>query len=282
MGVGDILDETFQVYRRHFVRLVMTAGVVAVPTGVLSGGLGALLGWAGGRGAGAEISAVALGIVAIVPLALVAVLAYLAVHAAICAIAAGAIVGRQMTMGEAYGEAIKRLPTLLGGGLLIGLAVGLLSATGIGIPVAIYLFLGWTLFMQAVLIEGRGVQEALGRSRALVGGQRWRVLGLLIVMGLLTSILQSMPTTIIGGIIMLILGRANPLLYQLVSGVLNGVAQALFYPLAPIASTLLYYELRVRKEAFDLEQRLSEAESVDASSREGGKDSLTEQPPLPA
>jgi hypothetical protein len=108
------------------------------------------------------------------------------------------------------------------------------------------------------------------------------VLGLSIVIGVLTTILQSLPTTVIGGIVTLILGRANPLLFQAVSAVLSGVSEALFYPLAELAYTLLYYELRVRKEAFDLEQRMSEAESADASSRQGGEDRLGNQPPLPA
>jgi hypothetical protein len=91
-----------------------------------------------------------------------------------------------------------------------------------------------------------------------------------------------MPTTLIGGLVMLVVGRANPLLHQLLNGVLNGLAQAIFLPLAPIAQTLLYYELRVRKEAFDLEQRLSEAESVDATGGRGDRGTATEQPPLPA
>ena len=48
----------------------------------------------------------------------------------------------------------------------------------------------------------------------------------------------------------------------MINAVVGAVAQALFGSLSWIAITVLYYELRVRKEAFDLEQR---AEGGDAS-----------------
>jgi hypothetical protein len=40
---------------------------------------------------------------------------------------------------------------------------------------------------------------------------------------------------------------------DVVSGVLSGLAGLLLYPLQAIAVTLLYYDLRIRKEGFDLE-----------------------------
>jgi hypothetical protein len=40
---------------------------------------------------------------------------------------------------------------------------------------------------------------------------------------------------------------------EVITGVLSGLTGLLLYPLNAIAVTLLYYDLRIRKEAFDLE-----------------------------
>jgi len=47
---------------------------------------------------------------------------------------------------------------------------------------------------------------------------------------------------------------------QIVQTIAQAAGQTLFTPIGYIMATLIYYDLRIRKEAFDLQQRLPQAE----------------------
>ena len=87
--------------------------------------------------------------------------------------------------GQSYRFALQRIGNLIGAGLLVGLAVGLMAITIIGIPVAIYFGVRWSFIFQAILIEGNGITESLSRSSSLVEGNWWRVFGIMLVVGLI-------------------------------------------------------------------------------------------------
>jgi len=155
--------------------------------------------------------------------------------------------------------------------------VGLLFITILGIPFAIYLGVGWALFYQAIIVERLGGRAALSRSSGLVGGNRWRVLGTSILMSILTSILVSLPTVLVGmftGAVAIATSvgerDATITLMQDANGLASAVAQSLFGSLALITNTVLYYELRVRKEAFDLEQRAVPVDAPPQAPDSGG------------
>ena len=82
-------------------------------------------------------------------------------------------------------------------------------------------------------MEGVGSRDALSRSSEAVKGDWWRVVGIMIVIvfiALAVNIIVSI-IPIVGSIIGFILSAAIPI----------------------IGATLLYYDLRVRKEGYDLE-----------------------------
>jgi hypothetical protein len=108
-----------------------------------------------------------------------------------------------------------------------------LSITIIGIPAAIYFAVTWTFIWQAALIDGSGPRAALARSSALVRQNWWRVLGIMLVVG------------IIAGAISAVLGTI-PVVGSTIGSILST-------PIAVTGATLLYYDLRVRKEGYTLE-----------------------------
>jgi hypothetical protein len=87
------------------------------------------------------------------------------------------------------------------------------------------------------------------RSWNLVSGLFWRILGIRLLLGLITAV--------ISGIVVFLLTLAGLALDANGRFVLQEVASALaavfVSPITYIAVTLLYYDARIRKEAFDIE-----------------------------
>jgi len=109
-------------------------------------------------------------------------------------------------------------------------------------------------FPQMVVLEGRGPLDALSRSRQLVRGSFWRVLGTVILISLLVQILVIIPGLIFGGIIGFVFSDPQDFaIQQSLSTLVGYITQILFLPVSIIAYTLLYYDLRVRKEGYDLQ-----------------------------
>jgi hypothetical protein len=113
----------------------------------------------------------------------------------------------------------------------------------------------FAFFVQAVVVEGRGPVDALRRSWRLVRGSYWRVLGIMLLLLLLLYILVGVPTGIAGVAISIIF--PDPVrhfaLRQSLSTLIGYISQIVVLPLQLVAYTLLYYDLRVRKEGYDIE-----------------------------
>ncbi len=90
------------------------------------------------------------------------------------------------------------------------------------------------------------------RSRELVKGYWWRTFGILILLNILISVLASvaaLPLALAGW------GLSGDLnILQAVNNIVKLLMSFLLYPLSLIATTLLYYDLRIRKEHLDIQQ----------------------------
>jgi hypothetical protein len=120
---------------------------------------------------------------------------------------------------------------------------------------AVLVLVRFAFFVQAVVVEGRGPLGALRRSWRLVRGSYWRVLGIVLLLLLLVYILVGVPTGIAGVVIQVIF--PDPVrhfaLRQSLSTLIGYISQIVVLPLQLVAYTLLYYDLRVRKEGYDIE-----------------------------
>jgi uncharacterized membrane protein len=127
----------------------------------------------------------------------------------------------------------RRAPALVLNALIYVLVTALLSITCIGIPLAIYFGTKWLFAPQAIVIEKCGPIRALSRSSELVKNNWWRVFGIDMIFSLLANAVSS-----VGGIVPVL----GPLAATVVA--LAGMV---------IAETLLYYDLRLRKEGFNID-----------------------------
>jgi hypothetical protein len=266
LDIGDVLDETFKVYRRQFVALITVMGIVVIPTALITVPPALLMGISGENLARrmqetGGIATFITAFVAIFILAIVASLAHLVAAGAATLVASDAILGRPVSVANAYRQAIGRFGSFFLVSLSVGIPVGLLFITCLGIPFAVFVGVGWSLVYPAIMLEGLGAWAAMGRSWELVDGHRWRLLACLILMGLIVYLLVSIPAGLFGflsGIIAVAAGGSPTMLMlaQIGNAIFQVVGQTLFGAIGFVTATLLYYDLRIRKEAFDLEQRL--------------------------
>ena len=269
MGIGDILDETFRLYRRHFLSFVIAMAVVAVPLALLSAAFNVTIGAVVTPGRDPTLTQGLTIFAAALPLALASGLGYLLSGGAAVRLTSDAALGRPLDVGAAYRDALGRVLPLFGAGFLAAVAVGLLAITCLGLPFAIYLGVGWSLNPQIVVLERAGSGAALRRSAALVKENRWRVFGTIFLISLLVGILVNIPSGIVGLIAGALVAVAEfpgeQYLLQLVNAFMSAVGQSLLGAIFWMTSTLLYFDLRVRKEAFDLEQLTARAEEQPSS-----------------
>ena len=140
-------------------------------------------------------------------------------------------------------------------------------------PFSIYLAVRWLFATASVLIEKPLIRRAFERSSALTRGSWWRVWGLLAAFGVLSGAIQyiiavmigfililptgtgeTTPIDILKRIVMLRFDSINPL-FSLIMGWIYFIVATFIYPIWIIGITLLYFDLRIRKEGFDLEMQ---------------------------
>jgi hypothetical protein len=138
-----------------------------------------------------------------------------------------------------------RSASLLGASILRGLLIAL------GLVVLIVpgvVFYAWSFAMpMAVMIEGRPAGEAYARSSALVRGHTGRVL-----LAMLLGFIVMMLLVFAIGVTAARLAGAAGLPMRTID-LLGQLAMIFAYPIGGVVATLLYYDLRIRNEGFDLE-----------------------------
>ena len=218
-SVGEILDLSFQLYRSRWPQMATATGIVVLPLLVLE--------------AISPISALPI-------LERLGNLFFLAASAATVVIASEAYMGREIAAADALRKVSGRFLSVWGAALIQGIMIGigmlLLIIPGI-------IAAAWTFAMQqAVMIEGRTAGDAFSRSRDLSRGNFKHIL--------LTSVM------IFAIVIFVMLGFGMVLAMVVesvrMSTLLINVALVALNPLAAVVGTVLYYDLRIRKEAFDV------------------------------
>jgi len=223
---GEILDGAFSIYRLHFATLIAVAVVcVGIPA--------VMMGYGGIEG----------GLIEHPMLIMTAWVLYgaggLIATAATIWVISEAYLGRDPTMADAMSFALGKIWKLFGAGIAKYLVVflGLLLLVVPGIVLA----LGYVVVSQVVVLENVTATGSLGRSWELTKGFKGRALGLALVLWIVLGV----PSMASGYLVVLFPGAG----LEMVANVI----QVLLYPIMPCAFTLFYYDLRVRKEAFDLE-----------------------------
>jgi hypothetical protein len=225
--VGELLARTLAVYQRGFgvlIRIVLVGEVpliltVFAPTEAL-------------------IRALVVAMLFMIPVAISAV-AYAVSQL---------YLGRPISAAGSYVAVMENGISLLVntlifyGALTVG---GILTFFVIGIPVLLFLVVVWPFYVQAVVIEGRGPFHALMRSLELVRGSWWRVFGILVVFVVILFAIGSV-ASVPGSLLF----QLQPTLGYLAIVIAGALLRLTLY----IGATLLYFDLRIRKEGLTLEQ----------------------------
>jgi hypothetical protein len=148
--------------------------------------------------------------------------------------------GRQPNIAKAARNAFFRSPAIFVAALIIVLPVSI-GFMLLLIP-GLYLLARWFAMPQAVVLEDHGPIGALGRSWALSSGHVRHIVN---TMGLV--ILLQIAISYGGGFLSLLL--PGQVLRLLLGVLISCVVQ----PLIGIVATLLYYDIRIRREGFDIE-----------------------------
>jgi hypothetical protein len=128
----------------------------------------------------------------------------------------------------------------------------------------IILGLMYALAVPVFVLEERGGSASLSRSSQLTKGHRGRIFliyFLLIVLAVIISLVWQAPMTtalVLGGI----RSPESVVCYQVASQFAGLLTRSLVGPVMTIALALMYYDERVRKEAFDLEHMMRQIDGL--------------------
>jgi hypothetical protein len=183
-------------------------------------------------------------------IALLGLLVYALAPAACFKAIGSAYLGEKPTLGESIRFALGRLHSILWVFLLASLAW--IAGTIALIVPGIYLWVAFSLAVPALMLEGCRGTQALGRSHGLIKDHWWRSFGFLLVAYLLMGVISFMLGGILGALSFTVVDD-NSVSGLVLNGVVNLLAQVITTPFIAAATIVLYFDLRIRKEAFDLE-----------------------------
>ncbi|MGK5533947.1 DUF7544 domain-containing protein [Streptomyces sp. URMC 129] len=305
LGIGEILDGAVSTARAHWRTVLSIALGIAIVTELISAV--AMHTWIGDSSGIAalednpnptdeQIRDALVDLTALMSVTgVVALLGSVLATAMLTVVVSRAVLGREVTIGEAWADSRSRLARLLGLVLLVPLiailavTLPVLAAalTGLvplvvvagagGAALAIWLWVRFSLAAPALMLERQGVVAALRRSAKLVTGSWWRVFGVQVLVLLLITVVGGIieiPTSILAGIAAgngadsFYEGSTTDLTwtYLAVAGVGSVISGTITLPIGAGVVALLYIDQRIRREALDLE--LARAAGVDGQARE--------------
>ncbi len=227
-GPGDILDAAFQILRTHYGVVVLASAVFLVPSILLAFALPE----------GHPVSGIADRVLTLVASTVVVV------------VVSDIYMGEETDIRRSIGEVLRRFGSIFGAALIQGLMiiVGLLL-----LVIPAFIFYAWTFAMPAVvMLEGAGASKSYGRSRALAKGYVGHILATMIMAWVIFGVV------FLGAIVGLGAGVGLLGIDERFAEPLVGLVLCIIYPFVSVVTTVLYYDLRIRQEGFDVEFLASE------------------------
>jgi hypothetical protein len=149
-----------------------------------------------------------------------------------------------------------------GGASVVGIILtigGAFTALFVLIVASLFFWVRFLFVPYAVVLENRGITQSITRSWNLVSGSFWRTLGIMLLITIMVAIITFVPAFILGmGVGVITVVTQNAALSQIFNVLVNYATNMLTMPLSLIGMTLLYYDLRVRKEGYDMELALQQ------------------------
>jgi hypothetical protein len=260
LTVIEILDRSFQLYRENFVLFLSVLAVVQVPaallqlalTGVMSDEMFTLAqqAQAGGvKDPALQWKLIAAGGMNGILNLLIAGITVPLETGALTRAVSSRYLNEPTSVGSCYSAVIKMFWRILGTIMLSGL-ITMLGAFLCVVPM--FIFMVWFVFSSSVVVlEGLAGTEALGRSKQLTDGHRWRVFGMALCQFMMLVVIWGATA----GVNQFLLPKltASPVSQAVLGQAIQQVLHLFLTPFFSVAWILLYYDVRIRKEGFDLE-----------------------------
>jgi hypothetical protein len=257
LGVGESLDAAIKIYRSTWRALFKVVAVVILPTSVLvalvqlSAGSSRTLQLNPSTGTAADTidgSRLAIFLGANIVVVVLTFVAGQLATAGSLRIVAGAYLGETPSWTQSLRFAVSRL------GALVVLAIAVLVCELVGllfcIVPGVWLWGSFGVAVPALLMEGIGPFKAMGRSFNLVRKRFWPVFGALALATILTFLISGA----LGGVLLgVTLGTGgNEVASAVASTAVTFLSSLVTTPFVAAVSVVVYVDLRVRKEGYDL------------------------------
>ncbi|WP_328317780.1 hypothetical protein [Streptomyces sp. NBC_00388] len=294
LGVGEILDGAVSTVRAHWrTALGVTIGVAAViqvcailiqhyvlpePAQVDSGATPS-------EQLRQSLDQLRTSLLSLGPVYAITLIGTIFTTAVLTVVVSRSVLGRPVTLSDAWREARPQLSRLVGlslllpvvyaavmtVGLLPGILVGGTAGAGLAalgglaaLLVVAWLWISFSLAGPALMLERQGVAAALRRSAKLVKGVWWRIFGITLLTLLLTALVSALVDLPFNAAAMIADGKGIDDLvsgktpefgwpYLIVSGIGAMLTTALTYPFTAGVTVLLYVDQRIRREALDID-----------------------------
>jgi hypothetical protein len=260
LSVGEILDVSLKIWRRHFPALARIVLFVVTPVQVLSSlilasalpdseilfdssSFDTTTGTARFDGGDAAAFFAAFALVTIL-----SGLGFVLSSAAALRAVTVAYLGGTPAWKESLRLAVNRLGSLVWLSILMGL--GLTLGFALCLAPGIWLAVAWSLAFVALVAEDLSGTRALRRSYNLVRGRWWATFGVLLIAFVLNAVVDqivSIPFAIVSFV------SEDSVIGFTVGALANILSDVITTPFVAAVFVLVYFDLRVRKEGFDLQ-----------------------------
>lgn len=255
LALGEQLDAAIQIYKARWKPMIKAAALVTAPVLIL---LAFVQSSAGNPNSMTEVDPetgfvqtderqLLLFVAATLIGVVVSVIATAIATAGLFRMVSGLYLGDEPDWRASIRFAFRRLGPVL---WLLSIA-GVLQLIGTLMCIIPGLWMqgAFAVAMPALLVEDVRGFKAISRSVDLVKGRFWPTFGAVFIGGLLASFVQGVFTTPVFAAQMV---EANTVVTFLLTAVANVAGTALTLPFTAALTMVIYFDLRVRKEGFDL------------------------------
>jgi hypothetical protein len=282
LTLAELLDRSFSTYKQH---LWLFVGIMAVPSiWAMVSGIGLQL-FRGSAGPGVEADEVLWRSIVLIVWSMTFGLTYFLAYAfalgATTFVVSQLYMQRVTTVGASY-QAVRRhggrlvlllfwgwfrlfltfmgfiivatiFSSLVGKSSPILSVVVIILALGAGVVFSLYMIVRWGVAVPAVVLENLSARGSLKRSVQLTEDNRGRVCLVIlcaVVVTYATALVLQVPFMV--GAAMAGPGTPMSVALGIVGAVLGGIGGMFSGPIMIIGLAMMYYDLRIRKEALDL------------------------------
>jgi len=249
LSLGELLDRAFQLYRGHFGLFVGISAVPQLGFVVILTLATILIGLVAGPG-GAGAAGLLVLLVPVVVLGYVLATAF--AQAATVFAVSEVYLGRPTGIRQSFSQVSGDVGAVVFAWIIIGLAM--MAGLILLIVPGVIVLLVTALTVPALVIENLHARDAISRSMALTKGNWDRVFVIFVLVFVLTwvaSFLFEIPFAALAQLLPAESGLHISL--NILEQLGSLVAGVLVAPFGMIAFSVLYYDVRVRREAFDLQ-----------------------------